>query len=243
MPHAFRRRLIWRLALCGVALLSVTCGRFPRDPESTLEEALQAGVLQVGVVAAEPWVKGQRPDPPTGVEAQLVERFGQALGVRIEWRWGSVEEHFAALERYELDLVIGGFTKDNPWKRRVAFTLPYYTSDFVVAVKTPSERTVQLEGLTVATRAGSGLAGRLRERGAIPHEIPDLRNADGTIAAARWEAEALGYHATDIHLRQSRHVIAAPPGENALVVRLERFLMNEIPDGELLSSLTQASEK
>lgn len=133
-----------------------------RDPEGTLER-VRGGVLRAGVCEAPPWVT-RRGDEPAGVEPALLERFAAGLGARIEWRWGSAEEHLAALEHHRLDLAACGLERTTPWKERVGLTLPYH----------------------VERRAPDAPGGRTAE-----------------------------------------HVLAVPPGENAWLVALERFLVAE----------------
>src|SRR3546814_2639302 len=50
----------------------------------------------------------------SGVEVDLVEAFAGELGARIEWVHGTEAELLAALERFELDLVVAGLTQDTP---------------------------------------------------------------------------------------------------------------------------------
>jgi hypothetical protein len=40
-----------------------------------------------------------------------------------------------------------------------------------------------------------------------------------------WLLDDLGLKDTGVHLRKEKHVMATPLGENAWLVRLERFLM------------------
>jgi len=148
-------------ALGALLLAAAGCHPFPKDPESSLEKARRRGALRVGVSEAPPWVIRDG-DEARGVEPALVRSFADSLGLAVEWRWGSVEEHAAALEELGLDVVAAGMTEGNPWTRKIGATRPYYEE-----------------------RAVRGAGGR---RGA------------------------------------RRHVLAVPPGENALLVRLERHL-------------------
>jgi polar amino acid transport system substrate-binding protein len=114
-----------------------SCGPFPRDPHDTLARVAQ-GTLRVGVSVHPPWVL---PGPePVGVEPELVGELAEELGVEIEWHPGSTEALLARLEgrgkggsvvsdNPALDLVIGGLCQDSPWRKHVAFSLPYADVD------------------------------------------------------------------------------------------------------------------
>jgi ABC-type amino acid transport/signal transduction systems, periplasmic component/domain len=105
------------LAACGLTV--------PSDPEGTLDRVRDDGVLRVGATHAPPWVVTSDGDEPTGDEPALVEEFAARQGAVVEWRIGGEESLVAALERGELDLVIGGFTDATPWTDRAATTVPY----------------------------------------------------------------------------------------------------------------------
>jgi polar amino acid transport system substrate-binding protein len=96
---------------------------FPDDPDGTLDR-VQNGRLRAGLSAREPWT-GAGDGKPTGPEARLVEEFAAELNARVEWTVGSESDLLAALEERRLDLVVGGFTDDTPWEKRVALTEPY----------------------------------------------------------------------------------------------------------------------
>lgn len=127
-----------------VLLAAAGCDRFPKDPENSLEKALERGSLRVGLTEAPPWVT-RRGSQPGGVEVALIERFAQGLGVTPDWRWGPMEGHMHALERFELDLVIGGVTEKNPWSKKGAATRPYYQKHLVLAPPGENALLVRLE--------------------------------------------------------------------------------------------------
>lgn len=131
------------------------CGTIPRDPDGTLEQVRTEQLLRVGASPAEGSVAFEDASP-TGPEADLAEDFAAALGVEVSWTLGGEGELVAAMERGELDLLIGGLRADSPWADKISLTRPY-------------------------------------------RESTEL---DETI----------------------KHVLAVPLGENAMLVRLERFL-------------------
>lgn len=104
------------LAGCGLAI--------PTDPEGTLDR-VRGGELRVGATHAPPWVEVIPGRDPDGSEAELVTAFAADLDARVAWTIGSEEQLAGALERGELDVVIGGFTDTTPWVDRAAATVPY----------------------------------------------------------------------------------------------------------------------
>jgi ABC-type amino acid transport substrate-binding protein len=66
-------------------------------------------------------------DAPSGIEPELVNRLARELGARPVYRHASESELLEALDRRELDLVVGGLREDSPWRGRVALTRPYFT--------------------------------------------------------------------------------------------------------------------
>lgn len=132
-----------------------SCGTIPRDPDGTLEQVRAERLLRVGASPAEGSVafEGER---AVGPEAELALAFAEELGADVSWTLGGESELVAAMERGELDLLIGGLLSDSPWADKISLTRPYRES-------TELDETV-------------------------------------------------------------KHVLAVPLGENAMLVRLERFL-------------------
>jgi polar amino acid transport system substrate-binding protein len=214
-------------ALIVAVLLAVGaagCG-IPRDPESTLDR-VRGGTLRAGITASEPWttLEGGRPG---GVEVELVEQFAHELGAKVEWVDGSEAELIGALEVRELDLVVGGLTADTPWQSKAAITRSYATTRVVVAVPASQPPPGDIAGLRVAVEAGSDAAGILEDKtDAVPVRVPDVTQVKGSaVAVDEWLLDNLGLRDTGVHLSKAKHVMATPLGENAFLVRLERFLI------------------
>ena len=215
------------VVLVAAALLTVLvagCG-IPRDPESTLDR-VRGGTLRAGITASEPWttLDGGRPG---GVEVELVERFAAELGAAVEWVDGSEAELIGALEVRELDLVVGGLTADTPWQAKAAITRSYATTRVVVAVPASRPPPDDIAGMRVAVEAGTDAAGILEDKtDAIPVRVPDVTQVKGSaVAIDEWLLADLELRDTGVHLSKSKHVMATPLGENAFLVRLERFLI------------------
>ena len=207
-----------------VAMLAAGCG-VPRDPESTLD-TVRGGTLRAGITASHPWttLEGGRPG---GVEVELVERFARELGARVEWVDGSEADLIGALEVRELDLVVGGLTADTPWQHKAAITRSYATTRVVVAVPASQPPPDDIAGVRVAVEAGTDAAGILEEKtDAIPVRVPDVTQVKGSaVAIDEWLLADLDLRDTGVHLIKTKHVMATPLGENAFLVRLERFLI------------------
>ena len=206
------------------ALLLTGCG-IPRDPESTLDR-VRGGTLRVGITESEPWTRLEA-GQPGGVEVELVRRFATELVARVEWVDGSEADLIAALEVRELDLVVGGLTADTPWQTKAAITRSYATTRMVVAVPASQPVPDDIAGLRVAVELGSDAAGILEDKtDAIPVRVPDVTQVKGSaVAVDEWLLDNLDLRDTGVHLRKVKHVMATPLGENAFLVRLERFLI------------------
>src|SRR5688500_8657838 len=96
----------------------------PHDPNDALENIRRNGVVRAGYTTHEPWVSDGA-GAPAGPEADVVTAFAQSLGARVDWRNGSESELFEALEHFELDIVVGGLTADNPSAPKLGATRPY----------------------------------------------------------------------------------------------------------------------
>src|SRR5215217_468221 len=213
-----------RAAVALRAVAAAGCG-IPRDPESTLDR-VRGGTLRDGITANDPWttLEGGRPG---GVEVELVERFADELGARVEWLDGSEADLMAALEVRELDLVVGGLTADTPWQTKAAITRSYATTRVVVAVPASQPLPEDIAGVRVAVEAGSDAAGILEDKtDAVPVRVPDVTQVRGSaVAIDEWLLADLDLRDTGVHLSKAKHVMATALGENAFLVRLERFLI------------------
>lgn len=114
--------------LVASATAAAACG-IPHDPEDSLDRIRQTGIVRAGFTVHEPWVTADGTGMPAGPEAEVVSRFAESLGARVEWRQGSESALFEALERFELDVVIGGLTADNPAGPSLGLTRPYVEHD------------------------------------------------------------------------------------------------------------------
>ena len=132
----------------------------PRDPEDSLDRIRQTGVVRAGITTHAPWTTDGG-----GPEADAVAVFAQSLGARVEWRCGSESELFEALEKFELDIVVGGLTADNPSAPKLGMTRPYAKADgkkHVIALAPGEnrlivafERVLRAHAPSIAARVGA----------------------------------------------------------------------------------------
>ncbi|MEN3327495.1 MAG: polar amino acid transport system substrate-binding protein [Acidobacteriota bacterium] len=232
MNHLHRFRPTPLLLLSCVLAPIISCSNLPRDAKQTLRR-VQTRPMRVGLVEHPPWViRGN--GEPRGAEVELVRQFANELGTTPEWHWGGAQEQMEALEKYGLDLVVGGFTSRSPWKDYVGFTAPYFEE--TIRVATPpgtSVKTVKGVQVTAEDDAATAL---LEEKGATVIRVNEIQSVTGPVAAPDWRLQTLNVTNTDIELDRVKHVMAAPPGENGFIKRLDEFLYQKRPS---LASLLQ----
>lgn len=215
-------------ALLATAAVGLGGCDYPRDADGTLDR-IRGGTMRVGVTENEPWV-GLRGETPSGVEVELVKRLADELDSQVEWVPGSEAALVGALERRELDLVIGGLTKDTEWRRKVAITRPYVTTRIMVGFPAGEPARDDLDGVRVAVERGSEAAGLVEhETDATPVRVDALHRRVGPAAAEDFLLENLGLEPTGEELKEEKHVMAVAFGENGWLLRLERYLLDAEP--------------
>lgn len=111
--------------LGGVALGFTACtsSGYPADPDGTLDR-VTGGVLRVGASHHPPYVDATGPEP-RGSEPDLVRAFAAERNATIEWTVSGEEALMTALKKGDLDLVVGGLTKESPWTSHGSITRDY----------------------------------------------------------------------------------------------------------------------
>jgi polar amino acid transport system substrate-binding protein len=226
----FRLTVILLLAAIGAA----GC-QYPRDPDGTLNR-VEDGVMRVGVTEADPWVVLEGDRPVGGVEVELARRFARDVGARIEWVEGSEEELVDAAKEGQVDLILGGLTNKSRWRKDVALTRPYVESRSVVGIPAGESFPDDFAGVPVATELGSeeeGLLAQKTDARVVP--VTDLAPRAGRPAAVpHYLLDDLDLTDSGTELGEAKHVMAVKLGENAFLVRLERFLLNREDEIERL---------
>jgi len=221
------------IVVLSAFLLLGGCG-IPRDPEGTLERA-SGGTLLVGMIPHEPWTSTGG-SGPRGIEVELIEAFAAEIGAEVQWFEGAESELFEALHEGQLDLVIGGIASDSPFQKDAALTHPYLVMRTVVGFPDESGGDPNIQGREVAVQAGTADGGLVERAGAIPVPVPDITSVEGPRAVESWMLDDLGLVDLGVELEEVQHVMAVRMGENALMVRLERFLLD---NGNLVKRLLE----
>jgi polar amino acid transport system substrate-binding protein len=189
--------------------------------------------MRVGIQDSEPWavlVDGEA----HGVEPRILEAFADELDAEIEWVPGSDEDLMGALHQREIDVVVGGITSTSPWVNEVTFTHPYLTTAVIVAAP---ELVEDIAGVEVAVEAGTEEAGLLEMTDARPIAVEDVMQAEGAVVIDNWLLDDLQLVDSGVRLREDDHVMAVQSGENAWIVRLERYLLSH--EAEIKSLLEE----
>jgi polar amino acid transport system substrate-binding protein len=197
--------------------------RFPRDPDGTLERVLASGRMRVVAVDHVPWVIVEEDGPPTGGEVELIEAFARNLGATIEWRRAPAFKALEALGRRDADLAIGGFTRNAVVAHQTAgHSYAYFAEALVIAAEPGTPLPRDLRGHRVHAAPDLLANGLVEDRGGVP--VAERAEAVGLVALPDWLLPARRLVPTNIVLKREEHVIAVPRGENAWIMRLERFL-------------------
>lgn len=227
MRHGPASPVRWVLVILLLAAVAGGCD-MPHDTADTLRD-VRGGTLRAGAVESPPWAVG-RNGTVSGIEVELVNRFADEIGAAdVDWTTGSESSLITALNRRELDVVVGGLTAGSPWAAQVGFSIVYLESAIAMGVPPDSGPVPESwAGDEVGYPGGDlEIAALIRERGAIP--VPVESPAGMPTAAPRWQLMAWGLDPVTDDVLQRRHVIAVPPGENAFLLRLDRFLAGEGP--------------
>ncbi|MGH2755389.1 MAG: transporter substrate-binding domain-containing protein [Actinomycetota bacterium] len=217
------------------AMMLVGCG-IPRDPESTLRR-VSGGTIRVGVIDSPPWATFEDGEP-SGIEIDLVRAFAEEIDADVEWFDGSESELLAALHVQELDLVVGGMDATSPYSKEAALTHTYVTTQTVVAFPAEEEIPEDIAGIEVGVEAGTEAAGLLEKTDAVPVRVDDVAAFSGPIVTENYHLDDLDVVDSGVQLKEVDHVMAAPLGENAFLVRLERFLLDD--PGRVTARLEEA---
>jgi polar amino acid transport system substrate-binding protein len=221
-------------ALAALGLLLGSC-QYPRDPEETLDRVTD-GTMYVGVIDEEPWVRLDPGREPQGVEPTLIREFAEQLDAEIEWVEGSEAELMEAMRGFQLDVIVGGLTRNSPYSKEVALTRPYVDTEIQFGVPPGEELPDDLDEVEIWVEQSSEAAALLQqeEGEANPIYFDSLSEVEGPALLDDYEIEAIGYERTDRIQRDDEHAMAVPMGENAFLVELERFLLDRGEEAEEL---------
>lgn len=111
-----------KLSLVLLFFTLATC-TFPQDPENSFEEARRDALL-VGVIHNPPYSIIEDSEI-SGTEIQKVQEFAAQNDLQIRLFPGTESELVDKLEKYELHVLVGGFTKNSIWKKKAGMTATY----------------------------------------------------------------------------------------------------------------------
>jgi polar amino acid transport system substrate-binding protein len=180
-------------AAVALALLAALGGcQFPQDVEGTLDR-VTGGTMRVGVIEDPPWVELGKGEP-RGVEPELVRQFARELDAEIDWVEGTESELMAALEGFQLDLVIGNLTRASPYSTDVGLTVSYVDTEVQMGVPPGEELPDDLGGVEIWVERSSEAPALLRqeEDDAIPVYFDQLQEIEGPALLDTYEIDAIG---------------------------------------------------
>lgn len=220
-PQQRGRKHVLQAILGTLLLLILPAWDIPMDPGGTLER-VKGDILRVGISHNPPWTVGED-NTVQGVEADLVREFARSLGARVEWVPGTEEVLMRALETQHLDLVVAGLTARTPWQKNVGLTMPYYEARYFLVMPQNSgvkpeeaERAGYPKGFmdlaAIITSSGRTAVEAGGDKGALPLAVPG------------WQLQADEGEVARHEFASRQHIMAVPPGENAFLLRLDRFL-------------------
>jgi polar amino acid transport system substrate-binding protein len=229
------------IAVCTfLMIMTSSCADLPRDQENTVNNIRQSGKMRIGLIENPPWVI-RTSGEPTGAEVELMRQFAAGLGAQPEWHWGGEEKLLGALEKFELDAVVGGISSSTPWRKRIGLTSVYYEEAYNVGFPADTPTPSDLKGREIAVLSDARLAALVREKGATPIIAASAEELDGKpLAAAEWKLDKLGLIRGGKTLHTDSHIVATPPGENNMVMLLDQFLSSK--GGEIALMLQQQPE-
>lgn len=170
-------------ALCMVVASVVQAQdvRQKLSQQSTLEQALERGVLRVGFATFVPWAMKDKTGQFTGFEIEVAERLAKDMGVSVEFvptKWSGI---IPALLTGKFDIIVGGMGILPERNLKVNFSRPYeYSGMSIMAHKEVAAGFDSLSdfnapGVTIVARIGTTAADAVKKF--MPRA--DLRLFDG----------------------------------------------------------------
>ena len=200
-------------------------------------DRIEGGTLRVGVIDAPPFTDVHA-GKVTGVEAELIREFAASVDADVSFTVGTEADLTEALAGFQLDVVIGGLTRQTPYSKEVALTRPYMDTQLEIGQPPGTDVPDNLGGEEIWVERGSPAAAALKEEeeDAIPLFYDDATEIEGPALVENYELDPLGLESIDYILSDAEHAMAVPMGENALLTELEYFLLdNEAYAADLLA--------
>jgi hypothetical protein len=109
-----------KVVLATLCAVMAACHALPLDPDGTSEQIVRKGYFTVASIDPE-----ARTVPQT---VQLLRTIEQMTGAKASWRDGHGEPVLRHIKDGQIDLAIGHFDAEDPWRGEVAFGPPLATS-------------------------------------------------------------------------------------------------------------------
>ncbi|MEX0720186.1 MAG: transporter substrate-binding domain-containing protein [Balneolaceae bacterium] len=133
-------------------LLLNACSDFPKDPRNSLENAKATG-LKVGVALNQSFTIFED-SVLSGSEIDLIREFARRNNLDVNFTIASESELISKLEKYDLHIAAGGFSKKTIWSRKVGTTLAYDGSHVLLIPKGENALVTELERHFLKETAG-----------------------------------------------------------------------------------------
>jgi len=126
MSPGSKYRLCTILILTGFVLPATGSAR-------SLQEVLNEGLIQIGVVLINPWTIRLGPGELSGFEIDVSKKLAEDMDVAVEFRVYSADRIIPALEAGEIDLIAAGLRISPKTALHVNFSQPYSTMGIMMA--------------------------------------------------------------------------------------------------------------
>lgn len=127
---------IWKKILITTLFVIIPVTAIAGEKDSTVDKALQRGVLKVGMDIFQPWAMKDKNGRLIGFEIDVATKLAKDMGISPEFiptAWSGI---IPALLTKKFDVIIGGMGITEKRKKKVAFTDPYdFTGMAIVAHK------------------------------------------------------------------------------------------------------------
>lgn len=156
---------------------------------------------------------------------QWIEKFARQVEAEIDYYEGTPEQLHRALKEQQLHMVYGELESDSPFLQGVAISKPYHQSFTLVAHKErePEENEWREAGLKLSESTDRLLARILTGKEPVPNSPFLLLTAD--------QKQVPGMKATVVG-ETNRYVLALPPGENRLLVEVDKLLWSAVDESK-----------
>jgi len=163
-----KKRFGFILAVCQVLVIATLLSGCSSQNSSSaatgsaLDKVLKSGTLTVAVFSdVPPWGFQDANHQPTGLDVDVANAMGKALGVKVEFVSTTNANRIPYLQTKKVDCVVASFTMNAERRKVVDFSMPYIVSGatLIINSKSASSASIKsiddLKGKTIAVAKGS----------------------------------------------------------------------------------------